>query len=113
MRTHIVVPEELVQEVDELVGKRKRSRFFADAALEKLRRERLLRLAQRAAGSLKTKGPPEWETPEGTVASLREQQGLKSARERRLEEQWLPKPDPAEVERWRPYIEKWRSPQGD
>lgn len=73
MRTHIVIPPALVEEVDTLVGKRRRSRFFAEAAEEKLRRERLLRAFDTAVGSMKGKGPPEWETLEGTLGWVREQ----------------------------------------
>ena len=67
MRTHIVVPEDLVQEVDKRVGRRKRSKFFAEAAVEKLRRENLVQTFEAAAGSMKDAGPPEWDTPEGTL----------------------------------------------
>ena len=50
MRTHLVLPDDLVKGVDELVGKRKRSRFIAEAARERLRRERLLKAIRDGAG---------------------------------------------------------------
>ena len=42
MRTHMVLPDELVESIDSLVGKRKRSRFVQEAIREKLRRETLI-----------------------------------------------------------------------
>ena len=75
MRAHIVVPEDLVKSVDELVGARRRSEFFAAAAAEKLTRARLAEAARAAAGSLADADIPEWETPErtrGWVRSSRE-----------------------------------------
>lgn len=50
MRTHITLPDELIKAVDRLVGKRKRSAFFAEAARERLRREELLRTLKESAG---------------------------------------------------------------
>ena len=42
MRTHLILPDELVQQVDSLVGKGKRSKFVEDAVREAVRREKLL-----------------------------------------------------------------------
>ncbi len=47
MRTHVILPDDLVEGVDKLVGKRKRSRFVEEAVLEKLKRERLGRTGAR------------------------------------------------------------------
>jgi metal-responsive CopG/Arc/MetJ family transcriptional regulator len=52
VRTHVLIPEEILQEVDALVGPRRRSEFFAEAATEKLARDRLSHLFRRATGSL-------------------------------------------------------------
>ena len=71
MRTHIIVPDELVDEVDRLVGKRRRSAFFVDAARERLRRERLLQAMKEAAGSLKAEDYPHWATPEKVARWVR------------------------------------------
>ena len=38
MRTHVVMPDELVTAIDQAVGQRGRSRFFEEAAREKLAR---------------------------------------------------------------------------
>ncbi|MBZ5515799.1 MAG: hypothetical protein LAN62_13335 [Acidobacteriia bacterium] len=41
-RTHVILPEGLVTEIDALVGQRKRSAFLAEVAARELRRRRLL-----------------------------------------------------------------------
>ncbi|HEY7061676.1 MAG TPA: hypothetical protein VII06_09365 [Chloroflexota bacterium] len=71
IRTHIVIPEELAASVDRLVGRRRRSAFFAEAAAEKLARLRLMEAAEQAAGSLAAVDVPGWETPEATSAWVR------------------------------------------
>ena len=50
MRTHVVLPEELVEGVDAFVGKRSRSRFIAEATAEKLRIERLAKAIEEVPG---------------------------------------------------------------
>ncbi len=42
LRAHIVLPEQLVAEIDSLVGPRGRSAFLAETARAELRRRRLL-----------------------------------------------------------------------
>ena len=64
IRTHVVLPQELVQRVDRLVGERKRSRFFAAAVAKEVERQELLQAAREAAGSLKDVDIPGWETAE-------------------------------------------------
>jgi metal-responsive CopG/Arc/MetJ family transcriptional regulator len=71
MRTHVVVPKDLVASVDELVGKRARSKFFADAAAEKLARTRLSRLARSVAGSLADVDIRGWESSEAAQEWVR------------------------------------------
>jgi hypothetical protein len=58
-RTHIIIPEPLVSEIDRLVGKRGRSEFLAQAAEKELRRLQQIEALQRAAGSWKDKDHPE------------------------------------------------------
>lgn len=52
VRTHVVLPPELIAEVDQLVGHRRRSQFFLEAAAEKLARLKLARSAAKVAGGL-------------------------------------------------------------
>jgi hypothetical protein len=58
-RTHIVIPEQLAQEIDTLVGKRGRSSFLTEAAWKEVRRLRMLKALEQASGSWKDKDHPE------------------------------------------------------
>ena len=58
-RTHIVIPAELATQIDALVGRRGRSRFFAEVAEREVRRLRLLRVLEECAGSWKDEDHPE------------------------------------------------------
>jgi metal-responsive CopG/Arc/MetJ family transcriptional regulator len=86
MRAHVIVPDELIAEVDQLVGPRKRSEFFVEAVREHLRRERLKAAAEAAAGSLVGVDTPGWETSESAVEWVREQ---RRDWDRRVERLWL------------------------
>ncbi len=46
MRTHVVLPGDLLAAIDHLVGKRGRSSFLKQAAWEEVKRQRLLRLLE-------------------------------------------------------------------
>ena len=63
-RTHVVIPSELIAEVDKLVGPRRRSQFLADALRDKLRQLRQRAALEKVAGSLKDVDIPGWESPE-------------------------------------------------
>ena len=58
-RTHIVIPDQLAQEIDAFVGKRGRSSFLVAAAVRELSRLRQLQVIERVAGSWKDKDHPE------------------------------------------------------
>jgi metal-responsive CopG/Arc/MetJ family transcriptional regulator len=83
MRAHVIVPDDLIAEVDELVGPRKRSEFFVEAVRDRLRRERLKAAAEAAAGSLVGVDIPGWETSESAVEWVR---NLRRESDRRLNE---------------------------
>ena len=82
MRTHLVLSEELVRQIDLVVGKRKRSRFVEEAVREKLRREILLAAISSTAGVLLTEEHPEWDTSKGVASWVR---GLRRQDDQRLE----------------------------
>lgn len=76
MRTRVVLSDELVAEIDALVGSRKRSQFIEQAVRERLQRERLLKALEQAAGVLSAEDYPEWTTSEAVerwVRTLREE----------------------------------------
>ncbi|HEY7037147.1 MAG TPA: hypothetical protein VH482_37850 [Thermomicrobiales bacterium] len=72
VRTHVVMPKEVVDEIDELVGQRRRSEFLTELARKELRRRRLLAAFDRAAGSLKDVDIPGWETSESAEEWVRD-----------------------------------------
>jgi hypothetical protein len=58
-RTHVVLAEQLVKEIDRLVGARQRSNFLAEAAEKELMRLRQIEALKAAAGAWKDKDHPE------------------------------------------------------
>jgi len=66
MRTHVHVPRDLVEAIDRVAGKRKRSEFVTEALREKLARERQKEALAATAGALAAADYPEWATPEKT-----------------------------------------------
>ncbi len=72
MRAHIVLPEDLLEKVDKIAGKRKRSRFIEEAVRERLSREALRLALEKTAGILRAEDYPEWSTPEKTSAWVHE-----------------------------------------
>ncbi|HXM43486.1 MAG TPA: hypothetical protein VN924_19775 [Bryobacteraceae bacterium] len=59
MRTHVVLPGDLVAAIDHLVGKRGRSSFLKQAAWEEVKRQRLLRLLENPQPIWKVEDHPE------------------------------------------------------
>lgn len=73
-RTHVVLSEQLVKDIDTLVGTRQRSSFLTQAAEEKLMRLRQIKALEAAAGSWKDKDHPELKQGASKwVAKLRRQ----------------------------------------
>jgi hypothetical protein len=58
-RTHIVISDQLVKEIDTLVGKRGRSSFLTQAAWREVKRLRMLSALEGATGAWKDKDHPE------------------------------------------------------
>ena len=58
-RTHIVIPDELVNQIDQIVGKRGRSSFLVQAAEKELQRLQQMKAVMTAAGSWDDKDHPE------------------------------------------------------
>lgn len=59
IRTNVILPEELLLEIDRIAGMRRRSTFLADAAREKLTRMHFERAASMAFGSWKDEDHPD------------------------------------------------------
>lgn len=71
VRTNVVLPEGLVQEVDRIAGKRKRSQFIAEAVQERLTRLRFAEALARAAGAWSDENHPDLATQEDVNRHLR------------------------------------------
>ncbi len=69
-RTHIVLPAELIKEIDALVGPRGRSAFIAETVRAELRKRRLLAFFSREEPAWKDEDHPE--LANGTEAWLHE-----------------------------------------
>lgn len=63
-RTHLSAPKELIEELDRIVGPRRRSEFVTMAISEKLKREKLIRAVRHAARLPAERDVSEWKTPE-------------------------------------------------
>jgi hypothetical protein len=58
-RTHIIIPTDLLQEIDALVGPRGRSSFLLETAREEVRRRKLLRFLESDDPAWKAEDHPE------------------------------------------------------
>jgi Arc/MetJ-type ribon-helix-helix transcriptional regulator len=85
MRTHVVLPEEVVKAIDTLVGRGKRSQFIEAAAREKLRTTALLSALSETAGALSAKEHPEWATRDHVASRVREAQQQSNEHLKRLQ----------------------------
>jgi metal-responsive CopG/Arc/MetJ family transcriptional regulator len=81
-RTHIVIPQALVREIDALVGKRRRSQFLTAAAAKELMRQRQMAALDHAAGAWMKEDHPELKR--GAIAYVRK---LRRESERRFKKQ--------------------------
>jgi hypothetical protein len=83
-RTHIIIPEPLVSEIDRLVGKRGRSEFLAQAAEKELRRLQQIEALEGAAGAWRDRDHPELAEGAGRwVRELRKDRELSKQTPRR------------------------------
>jgi metal-responsive CopG/Arc/MetJ family transcriptional regulator len=71
VRTNLLLPKELVEEVDYFAGTRGRSRYVAEALRARLKRDRFKEVIERTAGVLKAEDYPEWSTSEKVVDWVR------------------------------------------
>ena len=58
MRINLLLPEDLVAEVDHFAGSRGRSRYVAEALRARVRRDRLREVAEQTFGAWKAAGGP-------------------------------------------------------
>ena len=85
IRTHVVLPKKLVDEIDALVGKRKRSEFIAEATDAAVRKAAISAAIQ-ALSEAPPREAPGWETPEAANEWVRAGRRLERDRERNSHE---------------------------
>jgi metal-responsive CopG/Arc/MetJ family transcriptional regulator len=71
-KAHLVLPRDLLKEVDQIAGKRKRSLFIAHATDEKLQRERFLKVLDETKGAWSDANHPELRTDRDIEKYVRE-----------------------------------------
>jgi metal-responsive CopG/Arc/MetJ family transcriptional regulator len=71
VRTNLLLPKDLVEEVDHFAGERGRSRYVAEALRARLKRDRLKEAIELTAGVLRPEDHPEWSTSEQVVEWVR------------------------------------------
>ena len=64
MRAHVVLPEEMIEEIDRVAGKRGRSKFIEEAVLERLALKRQREAMAKARAGAFSIANPDWSTPE-------------------------------------------------
>ena len=67
-RTHVILPEALIADIDAFVGQRKRSAFLAEVAARELRRRRLLAALASDKPAWKSADHPDIEQAGGAAA---------------------------------------------
>jgi hypothetical protein len=68
----VILPDDLLREIDARVGPRHRSEFIQEAIKEKLSRLCRVEAFERVVGSLKDVGTPGWETPDAAAQWVHE-----------------------------------------
>ena len=71
VRTNLLLPKALVDEVDRYAGPRGRSRCVAEALEARLRRDRLRDAVRSTAGRLRADDYPYWGSPDKVVEWVR------------------------------------------
>jgi metal-responsive CopG/Arc/MetJ family transcriptional regulator len=71
VRTNLLLPKALVDEVDRYAGPRGRSRYVAEALKARLRRDRMRVAVSATAGVLSSAHYPSWTTPANVVDWVR------------------------------------------
>jgi hypothetical protein len=84
-RAHIVLPEELVQEIDKIAGSRGRSAFLADLAKREIKRQQLIEIFKSKEPIWKDEDHPELK--DGAAAWVRKTRALDEVRFEKIQEQ--------------------------
>jgi metal-responsive CopG/Arc/MetJ family transcriptional regulator len=77
-RTHVVLSDEVLKAVDQVAGKRGRSRFFEEAAREKLERLELAESLEATAGIAGDRSYEHWRDRQAAAAWVRKARSTES-----------------------------------
>lgn len=88
IRTHIVLPEELLKAIDEVCGKRGRSAFIEEAVRERIEWVKQGIALRKMAGGLDLSQYPYWATPEKVDAWLDEMRRIELERSEEIQAHW-------------------------
>lgn len=83
LKTNVVLPKDLVEHIDEVAGRRRRSEFLTQAAQEKLARVRFEKAAAKAFGAWKDEDHPDLVTDKDMESYL---YGIRKATSQRIQE---------------------------
>ncbi len=83
-KAHLVIPQEVLDEVDQVAGKKKRSLFIAQATKEKLDRERFIRTLEETRGAWTEDRHPDLRRPKDMETYLRKARDSFQKRTERL-----------------------------
>jgi len=83
-KAHLVFPQGILEEVDQIAGKRKRSLFIVKATQEKLERERFLKILDETKGAWSDKHHTELRTVRDMEQYLREKRSSYRKRLKRI-----------------------------
>src|SRR4051794_30219626 len=72
VRTNLLLPDDLVEEVDHFAGPRGRSRYVAEALRARIRGDRLRETVDRTFGVLRSDDYPQWSTSEAVIDWVRD-----------------------------------------
>jgi hypothetical protein len=82
-RAHVLLPDDLVKEIDAIVGPRRRSAFLVETARDAVRRKKLLRFLENDAPAWKDADHPELSDGSARwVRKLRREEEVKRGRQR-------------------------------
>jgi len=70
-RTHVIIEEDIVKEIDRLVGKKKRSSFISEATKKELKKLKQLSVIKKLRGVWKDEDHPELAGKDGTYKWLK------------------------------------------
>ena len=84
-RTHVILPVEVVADIDKLVGKRGRSAFITEVARDEILRRKQRNALRKSAGAWKDKDHPELK--QGAAAWVNRMRAESEERFRRIQRQ--------------------------